>query len=174
MAEQAFKEKAKTSQRLVLLCGQQTEGGFNMAQEISHQTDGEQSLYQVALEQLDYVAKLTDLDPDIHEILKYPKRELTVNFPVRMDDGSYKVFTGYRVQHNLARGPAKGGIRYHPSVTLDEVRALAMLMTWKCAVVNIPYGGAKGGVICNPKRLSDEEIPQIPPAPLFQRRDPNK
>ena len=136
-----------------------------MAQETSHQTedtrivkssgvDGEQSLYKVALEQLDYVAKLIDLDPGIHEILKYPKRELTVNFPVRMDDGSYRVFTGYRVQHNLARGPAKGGIRYHPNVTLDEVRALAMLMTWKCAVMNIPYGGAKGGVICDPKKLS--------------------
>ncbi|MBM3239644.1 Glu/Leu/Phe/Val dehydrogenase [Candidatus Poribacteria bacterium] len=143
-----------------------------MAQETSHQTedtrivkssgvDGEQSLYKVALEQLDYVAKLIDLDPGIHEILKYPKRELTVNFPVRMDDGSYRVFTGYRVQHNLARGPAKGGIRYHPNVTLDEVRALAMLMTWKCAVMNIPYGGAKGGVICDPKKLSLTELERL-------------
>ncbi|MBC8231119.1 Glu/Leu/Phe/Val dehydrogenase [bacterium] len=132
-----------------------------MAQEISHQTDGKQSLYQVALEQLDYVAKLIDLDASVHEILKYPKRELTVNFPVRLDDGSYSMFTGYRVQHNLARGPAKGGIRYHPSVTLDEIRALAMLMTWKCAVMNIPYGGAKGGVICNPKRLSSAELERM-------------
>ncbi|HIE26714.1 TPA: Glu/Leu/Phe/Val dehydrogenase [Candidatus Poribacteria bacterium] len=132
-----------------------------MAQEMSHKTDGKQNLYQVALKQLDYVAKLIDLDPGIHEILKYPKRELTVNFPVRMDDGSYKVFTGYRVQHNLARGPAKGGIRYHPAVTLDEVRALAMFMTWKCAVMNLPYGGAKGGVICNPKILSSAELERL-------------
>jgi len=130
-----------------------------MAQETSHQT--KQNLYQVALEQLDYVAKLIDLDASVHEILKYPKRELTVNFPVRMDDGSYSMFTGYRVQHNLARGPAKGGIRYHPSVTLDEIRALAMLMTWKCAVMNIPYGGAKGGVICDPKRLSSAELERM-------------
>jgi glutamate dehydrogenase (NAD(P)+) len=87
-----------------------------------------------------------------------PKRELTVNFPVTMDDGRVEVFTGYRVQHNLSRGPAKGGIRYHQDVTLDEVRALAMWMTWKCAVVNIPYGGGKGGVIVDPKKLSLREL----------------
>jgi len=130
-----------------------------MAQPIS--TDDKQNLYHVALQQLDYVANLIDLDEDVHEILKYPKRELTVNFPVRMDDGSHKVFTGYRVHHNLAKGPAKGGIRYHPNVTLDEVRALAMLMTWKCAVMNLPYGGAKGGVICHPKELSLNELENL-------------
>jgi glutamate dehydrogenase (NAD(P)+) len=91
-------------------------------------------------------------------VLRVPKRELTVNFPVTMDDGNVEVFTGYRVQHNLSRGPAKGGIRYHQDVTLDEVRALAMWMTWKCAVVNIPYGGGKGGVIVDPKRLSTREL----------------
>jgi glutamate dehydrogenase (NAD(P)+) len=94
-------------------------------------------------------------------MLKSPKRELTVNFPVRMDDGSYQVFTGYRVQYNMARGPSKGGIRYHPQVTIDEVRALAAWMTWKCAVVNLPYGGAKGGVICNPKKMSKGEIERL-------------
>lgn len=133
----------------------------NVAQKTSHHTGGKQSLYQVALEQLDHVARFIDLDEGVHEILKYPKRELTVNFPVRMDDGSYRVFSGYRVQHNLARGPAKGGIRYHPSVSLDEVRALAMLMTWKCAVVNLPYGGAKGGVSCDPKELSPHELERL-------------
>ena len=132
-----------------------------MTQKTSHQTGSKQSIYQVALEQLDHVARFINLDEGVHEILKYPKRELTVNFPVRMDDGSYRVFSGYRVQHNLARGPAKGGIRYHPSVSLDEVRALAMLMTWKCAVVNLPYGGAKGGVSCNPKELSPHELERL-------------
>jgi glutamate dehydrogenase (NAD(P)+) len=117
--------------------------------------------YQIALQQLDEVAKIMNLDPGIHEILKYPKRELTVSMPVKMDDGSLKVFVGYRVQHNVNRGPAKGGIRYHPDVTLDEVRALAMWMTWKCAVVNIPYGGAKGGIICNPKEMSAGEIERL-------------
>jgi glutamate dehydrogenase/leucine dehydrogenase len=97
----------------------------------------------------------------MREVLKHPKRELTVNFPVRMDDGSYKVFTGHRVQYNMARGPCKGGIRYHPQVTLDEVRALAAWMTWKCAVVNIPYGGAKGGVICDPKHMSKGELERL-------------
>ncbi len=125
------------------------------------QTSSEQNLYQIALEQLDRVAEIINLDPGIHEILKYPKRELTVNFPVHMDDGSYKVFTGYRIQHNLSRGPAKGGIRYHPNVTLDDIRALAMLMTWKCAVVNLPFGGAKGGVICNPKKMSIRELEHL-------------
>jgi len=94
-------------------------------------------------------------------VLKHPKRELTVNFPVRMDDGSFRVYTGYRVQYNMARGPCKGGIRYHPQVTLDEVRALAAWMTWKCAVVNIPYGGAKGGVICDPKHMSQGELERM-------------
>ncbi len=91
-------------------------------------------------------------------ILREPKRELTVHFPVKMDDGSVRMFTGYRVQHNLGRGPAKGGIRYHQDVSLDEVKALAMWMTWKCAVVGIPFGGGKGGVIVDPKKLSRGEL----------------
>lgn len=117
--------------------------------------------WQVALSQLDRVVKKINLDPNIHEVLKHPKRELHVSVPIRMDNGSIKTFMGYRVQHNLARGPAKGGIRYHPEVSIDEVRALAMWMTWKCAVVGIPYGGAKGGVICNPKELSQGELERI-------------
>ncbi|MCL6612561.1 MAG: Glu/Leu/Phe/Val dehydrogenase, partial [Peptococcaceae bacterium] len=101
------------------------------------------------------------LDPGLLKILKEPKRVLTVSIPVRMDDGSVEVFRGFRVQHSLARGPAKGGIRYHPEVDMDEVIALAMLMTWKCAVVDIPYGGAKGGVICDPKKLSPGELERL-------------
>src|SRR6476620_3161606 len=110
--------------------------------------------YQVAVEQFMVAADQLNLDEGMKQILSQPKRELTVHFPVRMDDGSYKVFTGYRVQHSLTRGPAKGGIRYHQDVTLDEVKALAMWMTWKCATVGIPYGGGKGGVVVDPKRLS--------------------
>ncbi|HNY82577.1 MAG TPA: Glu/Leu/Phe/Val dehydrogenase dimerization domain-containing protein, partial [Thermotogota bacterium] len=101
------------------------------------------------------------LEPSMREVLAYPKRELTVNFPVKMDDGSIKVFTGHRVQHNVARGPAKGGIRYHPDVTLDEVKALAFWMTWKGAVVGIPYGGGKGGVKVDPTLLSEGELERL-------------
>ena len=114
--------------------------------------------FKIAQKQFDDAAKLLDLDPGLRKILRTTKRELTVHFPVVMDNGQLEVFTGYRVHHNTARGPTKGGIRYHPDVTLDEVRALAMWMTWKCAVVNIPYGGAKGGVICDPKKMSQQEI----------------
>ncbi|HID93523.1 MAG TPA: Glu/Leu/Phe/Val dehydrogenase [bacterium (Candidatus Stahlbacteria)] len=114
--------------------------------------------WKIALEQFDIAADKLGLEKDMREILRKPKRQLIVSFPVKMDDGTYRVFEGYRVQHNLARGPAKGGIRYHPDVTLDEVKALAMWMTWKCAVVNIPFGGAKGGVICNPKEMSQREL----------------
>ncbi|RLD16202.1 MAG: glutamate dehydrogenase [Caldiserica bacterium] len=117
--------------------------------------------WEIALKQLDEVAKRINLEPWIHEKLRHCKRILIVSIPVRMDDGSVKVFTGYRVQHNLERGPAKGGIRYHPDVTLDEVKALAMWMTWKCAVVGIPYGGAKGGVVCNPLEMSIGEIERL-------------
>ncbi len=117
--------------------------------------------FETAQEQVDIVADLIGLDIGVREILKHPKRELTVNFPVRMDDGTSKVFTGHRVQYNMARGPCKGGIRYHPAVTLDEVRALAAWMTWKCAVVDIPYGGAKGGVICDPKHMSKGELERL-------------
>ena len=117
--------------------------------------------YQIAQQQFDIVAERLNLDPGIRQILRKPKRELTVNFPVRMDDGSVRSFTGYRVHHNVNRGPAKGGIRYHPDVTIDEVRALSMWMTWKCAVVNIPFGGAKGGVICDPKQMSQSELERL-------------
>ncbi len=117
--------------------------------------------FTTARQQVDIVADLIGISPGIREVLKNPKRELTVNFPVRMDDGSYRVFTGHRVQYNMARGPTKGGIRFHPGVTLDEVRALAAWMTWKCAVVNIPYGGAKGGVVVDPKKLSLGEIERL-------------
>ncbi|HTT26158.1 MAG TPA: Glu/Leu/Phe/Val dehydrogenase [Thermoplasmata archaeon] len=117
--------------------------------------------FETAKRQVDIVADLLHLDEAMREMLKNPKRELSVNFPVRMDDGSYKVFHGFRVQYNMARGPSKGGIRYHPGVTLDEVRALAAWMTWKCAVVNLPYGGAKGGVICDPKKMSKGELERL-------------
>lgn len=101
------------------------------------------------------------LDPGIRKVLKAPAKELTVSIPVVLDDGQIEVFTGYRVQHSIARGPAKGGIRYAPDVTLDEVRALASWMTWKCAVVNLPYGGGKGGVICNPSIMSEIELERV-------------
>ncbi len=117
--------------------------------------------YEIAQRQFDNAAKYLDLKAGIKAKLRLPKRELTVNFPVKMDDGSIQMFTGHRVQHSLARGPAKGGIRYHPDVTLDEVRALAMWMTWKGAVVGIPYGGAKGGVVCNPKVMSERELERL-------------
>ncbi len=116
------------------------------------------NIWAVAQAQFDHAAEQLDLDPGLRRVLRVPKRELTVNFPVTLDDGRVEVFTGYRVQHNLSRGPAKGGIRYHQDVTLDEVRALAMWMTWKCAVVNIPYGGGKGGVVVDPKKLSQREV----------------
>ncbi len=112
----------------------------------------------VAMKQVEIAAAHLNLVPGILEKIKYTQRELTVHFPVKMDDGSIKVFTGYRVQHNMTRGPAKGGIRYHPDVNLDEVKALAMWMTWKSAVVNIPFGGAKGAVQCNPKNMSLREL----------------
>lgn len=117
-------------------------------------TTSEMNAYDNALKQLERVADIIGLDPDIHEILKQPKRILTVSLPIKLDNGTVKNFQGYRVQFNDARGPFKGGIRYHPNVYLDEVKALAAWMTWKCAVADIPYGGAKGGVICDPKHMS--------------------
>jgi glutamate dehydrogenase/leucine dehydrogenase len=117
--------------------------------------------YQMALVQLRHVAKRMKLDPNIHEVLKHPMRSLEVALPVRMDNGTIKVFTGYRVQHSMARGPAKGGVRFHQHVTLDEVKALAMWMTWKCAVVGIPYGGAKGGIIVDPRELTHAELERL-------------
>jgi glutamate dehydrogenase (NAD(P)+) len=118
----------------------------------------EGSTYWIALDQFDTAAAVLGLDQGMIDFLRHPRRELTVNFPVTMDDGSVRMFTGYRVHHNTVRGPTKGGIRYHPSVDLNDVRALAMWMTWKCAVVNIPYGGAKGGVVVDPALLSIEEL----------------
>jgi glutamate dehydrogenase (NAD(P)+) len=117
--------------------------------------------FEMAKKQIDIANKYLNLDPGLIEKLKHTKRELIVHFPVKMDDGSVRIFTGYRVQHDVSRGPAKGGIRYHPNVDLDEVRALAMWMTWKSAVVNIPFGGAKGGVQCNPKEMSLREIEHL-------------
>ena len=117
--------------------------------------------WEMAISQVDEVAKMINMDPGMKEILSHCKRELTVNFPVKMDDGSVKVFTGFRIQHNDIRGPSKGGIRYSPGVYKGEVMALAMWMTWKCAVVGIPYGGAKGGVICNPKEMSQAELERM-------------
>ena len=109
----------------------------------------------------DYAAQKLKLEDGLWKILRYPNRELIVHIPVMLDNGTMEVFTGFRVQHSIARGPAKGGVRYAPDVNLDEVRALASWMTWKCAVVNIPFGGAKGGVICDPKKLSQTELERI-------------
>ncbi|MBV8171331.1 MAG: Glu/Leu/Phe/Val dehydrogenase, partial [Candidatus Eremiobacteraeota bacterium] len=121
----------------------------------------QQNVWQMAQRQLDEVAQLIGLDENIHAFLREPKRILTVSVPVGMDNGTLKTFEGYRVQHNLSRGPGKGGIRFHPDVTLDEVKALAMWMTWKCALANIPFGGAKGGVICDPKSMSLKELENL-------------
>src|SRR5690348_6483204 len=122
------------------------------------QTTTQVNPYKMAVAQFEAAADRLHLSEDMRAILRVPKRELSVNFPVRMDNGHIEVYTGYRVQHNINRGPAKGGIRYDANVTLDEVRALAMWMTWKCAVVDIPYGGGKGGVIVDPKKLSVKEL----------------
>lgn len=117
--------------------------------------------YRIAQRQLEIACEHIDVEEGLVELLKRCKREAIVNFPVRMDDGRLEVFTGYRVIHCPARGPSKGGIRFHPAVNIDEVRALAMWMTWKAAVVNIPFGGAKGGVQCNPKELSSSELEKL-------------
>ena len=117
--------------------------------------------FKIAQEQLDKAAEIMNLDKATHALLREPKRTLIVTIPVKMDDGTTKVFTGFRVQYNDARGPTKGGIRFHPAETLDTVKALAAWMTWKCAVVDIPYGGGKGGVICNPKEMSQSELERL-------------
>ncbi|HYY66593.1 MAG TPA: Glu/Leu/Phe/Val dehydrogenase [Nitrososphaeraceae archaeon] len=117
--------------------------------------------FETALKQLDEAAKLIKLDDGLHQVLAHPKRVLTVSLPIRMDNGTIKVFTGFRSQHNDARGPYKGGIRYHPEVTIDEVKALSMWMTWKCAIAGIPYGGGKGGIVCNPKEMSETELERL-------------
>jgi len=117
--------------------------------------------YEITQRQLDSCARILDLDPGTHAFLRRPMRELHVRLPVRMDDGSVKTFEGFRVQHNDARGPTKGGIRFHPAETADTVRALATWMTWKCALADIPLGGGKGGIICDPKSMSDGELERL-------------
>jgi glutamate dehydrogenase (NAD(P)+) len=121
----------------------------------------EKNPFEAMSERFDRAAKLLGLDEDLYAVLRVPSRELKVYIPVRMDTGHIKVFEGYRVQHNFARGPAKGGIRYAPDVSLDEVKALAAWMTWKCAVVNVPFGGGKGGIICNPQQMSIGELERM-------------
>jgi len=123
--------------------------------------DQEINPWEAQSARFDFAARKLNLDPGLWRVLSSPSREVIVHFPITMDDGRIEVFTGFRVQHSQARGPAKGGIRYAPDCTLDEVRALASWMTWKCAVVNIPFGGAKGGVICDPKKLSVTELERI-------------
>lgn len=117
--------------------------------------------FRIAQIQFDMAAEFLKLDPGLRQILRTPKRVLEVSIPTKMDNGQVKVLTGYRVQHNVVRGPGKGGLRYHPNVTLDEIKALAAWMTWKTAVVNVPFGGAKGGVICDPKRMSKSELERM-------------
>ena len=116
------------------------------------------SIFNAMLEEFDVAARLLGLDPGIWKVLTHPKRQITVSCPIQMDNGEIEVFTGYRVQYNITLGPAKGGIRYHPGVTLDEVTALAAWMTWKCAVAHVPFGGGKGGIIVDPNRLSRREL----------------
>jgi glutamate dehydrogenase (NAD(P)+) len=124
--------------------------------------------FAVAQKQLDQCAKILKLDPGVQAILKVPSRELHVSIPVKMDDGSLKVFQGFRVQYNDAKGPCKGGIRFHPEETIDTVRALAAWMTWKCSLLDLPLGGGKGGVICNPKELSQGELERLSRAYINQ------
>lgn len=124
--------------------------------------------FEVAQKQLDECARILKLDPQAHKILRVPMRELHVSLPIRMDDGSIRVFQGFRVQYNDARGPTKGGIRFHPDETIDTVRALAAWMTWKCALLDLPLGGAKGGVICNPKEMSQGELERLSRAYIDQ------
>jgi len=121
----------------------------------------ERSALSIAQRQFDATADAIGLDDSLRAVLREVKRELVVHFPVEMDDGSFEVFTGFRVQHNIARGPAKGGLRYHPAMTLDDARALAMYMTWKTAVADVPFGGAKGGVVCDPHALSLSELERL-------------
>src|SRR5437763_11688569 len=128
---------------------------------VAVQAQEELNPFEIAKQQFDRGAELLELDESTRQVLRNAKRQLVASIPVKMDGGDVKVFEGYRVQHNIARGPAKGGIRYHPNVTLDEVKALASWMTWKCATVGIPYGGGKGGVICDPKSLSRNELERL-------------
>ena len=117
--------------------------------------------FRIAMRQFDTAAEKCGIEPGLREVLRRPRRALSLSLPVKMDDGTIRVFDGYRVQHSSARGPCKGGIRYHPEVTFDEVKALASWMTWKCAIVNIPFGGAKGGIVCDPRRLTKGELERL-------------
>ncbi len=123
-----------------------------MSQNIQNQT--KKDAYETALEQFDKAADFLNLDKEARFAIREPHCIFGAGLPIKMDNGEFKIFSSYRVQHNTARGPAKGGVRYHPDVNLNEVKALSMWMTWKCAVVNVPFGGAKGGIICNPKEMS--------------------
>jgi len=137
----------------------------------------EENPFEIALKQLDDCAEILKLDHDVHEILRHPMRELHVSIPVRMDNGKTRVFQGFRVQYNNARGPTKGGIRFHPQETIDTVRALAAWMTWKCSLLDLPLGGGKGGIICNPKELSVGELERLSRAyikQVWQFIGPNK
>ena len=120
--------------------------------------EGGGSIFNAMLQEFDGAARLLGLDPGIWKILTNPKRQIIVSCPIQMDNGEIEVFTGYRVQYNITLGPAKGGIRYHPDVSLDEVTALAAWMTWKCAVAHVPFGGGKGGIVCDPTRMSRREL----------------
>ncbi|HEX7587081.1 MAG TPA: Glu/Leu/Phe/Val dehydrogenase dimerization domain-containing protein, partial [Anaerolineae bacterium] len=131
-------------------------------------SESEHNPFRITQQQLDQAAEILKLDPAIHEMLRWPLRELHVTLPVRMDDGTVHVFQGFRVQYNDARGPTKGGIRFHPDETIDTVRALAAWMTWKCALVDIPLGGGKGGVICDPRRMSQGELERLSRAYIRQ------
>jgi glutamate dehydrogenase/leucine dehydrogenase len=130
---------------------------------IAFKNDKQEDLnpFRIAMRQFDTAADKLDLEPGLREVLRRPRRALSLSLPVKMDDGTIRVFEGFRVQHNAARGPCKGGIRYHPGVTFDEVKALASWMTWKCATVNIPFGGAKGGIVCDPHKLSHGELERL-------------
>ena len=119
------------------------------------------SVFGNVMKQFDMAARKLNIDESLLDFIKIPRRSTMVNLPVKMDDGTFKMFEAFRVQHSIARGPAKGGIRYHPGVTLDEVQALAAWMTWKCAVVNIPFGGGKGGIICDPNKMSEGELERL-------------
>ncbi len=135
---------------------------------MAHKSEVRPNPFEIAQRQLDDAAAVLKLDPAVHELLRWPLRELHVTLPVKMDDGTTKIFHGFRVQYNDARGPTKGGIRYHPEETIDTVRALAAWMTWKCAVVDIPLGGGKGGIICNPKEMSPGELERLSRAYIRQ------
>jgi glutamate dehydrogenase (NAD(P)+) len=128
---------------------------------MTEQSEFDSQLFRTALGQLDMVAKRLVLDPDVHERLRHPRRALVVSVPIKMDTGRTEVFTGYRVHHNTVLGPTKGGLRYHLDVNLGEVTALAMLMSWKCALMGLPYGGAKGGIRCNPRSMSRQELENL-------------